>query len=303
MNTNKFLLSLIAIVLVFALLIGVACAKVVTKTLRVNGMTCGGCSASVERALKKVDGVLDAKAKYGPKGTVWVKYDDKKIDLAKIKKIIEDAGFEVVDRARGSLELGPIVDHSDRVSFYGVPLVCKAAPEIGCGSRAKPILKELEQHHAVAEALLNRSGTLIAIVWSEDSTMAQRAEAIAAVEQKGVQVLKLSDGEREAALKEFASKANWYRSSEVDRLSEEEGDIIAARLVRRVQAKVVLSEEQADKLRRAISAAFKRCILGPAQKVIEEELLSAGREYLSGEGIEALKEAIRLGYRPLPGEK
>jgi copper chaperone len=73
-------------------------AAITEKTLRVNGMTCGGCSASVEQALKKVDGVVEVKAKYGPEGTVWVKYDDKKVELAKIKQVITDTGFEVVGK-------------------------------------------------------------------------------------------------------------------------------------------------------------------------------------------------------------
>jgi len=33
----------------------------------------------------------------------------------------------------------------EMVSFYKVPLVCGAAPEIGCGSRSKPVLLELEK--------------------------------------------------------------------------------------------------------------------------------------------------------------
>ncbi len=44
------------------------------------------------------------------------------------------------------------------ISFYKTPLVCNAAPEIGCGSRAKPALLELEKNPAVKEAWLNRSG-------------------------------------------------------------------------------------------------------------------------------------------------
>ena len=41
-------------------------------------------------------------------------------------------------------------------SFYETPLVCNAAPEIGCGSRAKPALLQLEKNPAIKEAWLNR---------------------------------------------------------------------------------------------------------------------------------------------------
>ena len=39
-----------------------------------------------------------------------------------------------------------------QVSFYQVPLVCPAAPQIGCGSASKPLLLELENSPAVSEA-------------------------------------------------------------------------------------------------------------------------------------------------------
>jgi Cu+-exporting ATPase len=84
--------------LTLGLLTALVFAAVVEKTLRVNGMTCGSCSSAVEQALKKVDGVADVKAKWGRRGTVWVKYDDKKVDPARIKQVITDAGFEVVDK-------------------------------------------------------------------------------------------------------------------------------------------------------------------------------------------------------------
>jgi hypothetical protein len=54
----------------------------------------------------------------------------------------------------------------DNVSFYKVPLVCPAAPHIGCGSASKPLLLGLEHSEVVSEAWLNRAGTVMAVVWS-----------------------------------------------------------------------------------------------------------------------------------------
>jgi hypothetical protein len=54
---------------------------------------------------------------------------------------------------------------NETITFYDVPLVCGAAPSIGCGSRAKPLLIDLEQQIAIKEAWLNRTGTIMAIVW------------------------------------------------------------------------------------------------------------------------------------------
>ena len=87
-----------AAVLTLTLLTVVAFASITEKTLRVDGMTCGGCSSSVEQALKKVEGVVEVTATHGTKGTVRVKYDDQKVGLAKIKQVINDTGFKVVDK-------------------------------------------------------------------------------------------------------------------------------------------------------------------------------------------------------------
>src|SRR5688572_12608991 len=58
-------------------------------------------------------------------------------------------------------------DLAGRVAFYNVPLRCPAAPEIGCGSRAKPVLLELERVPGINEAWLNRAGTIAAIVFAD----------------------------------------------------------------------------------------------------------------------------------------
>lgn len=86
------------IVLTLALLTVVAFAGITEKTLRVDGMTCDGCSSSVEHALKKLEGVVEAEATHGSKGTVRVKFDDQKVGLAEIKQVINDTGFKVVDK-------------------------------------------------------------------------------------------------------------------------------------------------------------------------------------------------------------
>jgi hypothetical protein len=43
---------------------------------------------------------------------------------------------------------------ADRISVFKVPLVCPAAPQIGCGSASKPILLDLEKQPGVLEALV-----------------------------------------------------------------------------------------------------------------------------------------------------
>ena len=69
--------------------------KIYEKNVYIEGMSCNHCKMSVEKALKSIDGVKN----------VAVKLDDKKASITstksinndKIKKVIEDIGFEVKD--------------------------------------------------------------------------------------------------------------------------------------------------------------------------------------------------------------
>jgi hypothetical protein len=61
--------------------------------------------------------------------------------------------------------------NQETITFYDVPLVCGAAPSIGCGSRAKPLIIDLEQQTQIKEAWLNRTGTIVAIVWRGQACM------------------------------------------------------------------------------------------------------------------------------------
>src|SRR6266404_1511966 len=281
-----------------------------SATIKVTGISCDGCAKSIERALTKVDGIKKVKVSY-ERGIAEVTYDDSKVTLDQINATIRDTGFGVAEGSGPQTAQAPMSAAGQvataHASFYTVPLVCTAAPEIGCGSRAKPILQALERNRSVAGAWLNRPGTVIAVVWGENSTAAERGDAVTATaKESGVSMLELTGDKRDAALREFASRASWYRSSGVDRLSEEEAGIIGARVVRRVRAKSTLSEEQAAGLGKAVSAIFKRCILDPsklAECLREEEFLNAGRKYLNETGMAALKQALSLGYRPLQGEK
>src|SRR5438874_9096716 len=68
---------------------------------------------------------------------------------------------------------------ADRVSVFKAPLVCPAAPQIGCGSASKPILLDLERQPGVLEAWLNRAGTIIAVVWKPESDAETRGKVAA----------------------------------------------------------------------------------------------------------------------------
>jgi copper chaperone len=63
--------------------------------LKVEGMTCGGCSGSVEKALGSQDGVKTVSASH-EQDQVSVEFDPSIIALTSIEAAIVDAGFDVV---------------------------------------------------------------------------------------------------------------------------------------------------------------------------------------------------------------
>ncbi|MDO4441171.1 MAG: heavy-metal-associated domain-containing protein [Moraxella sp.] len=63
-----------------------------TLTLKVFGMTCGGCETSVKNALGELSGV-QAVAVSLPLEQAVVTYDDEVLDKIQIIEAVEDAGF------------------------------------------------------------------------------------------------------------------------------------------------------------------------------------------------------------------
>ena len=66
--------------------------KLSKVTLEVEGMMCDHCVGHVEEACKKVDNVVSAKASLKKKN-VEIEYEEN-IDLDKVKKEIEEAGYK-----------------------------------------------------------------------------------------------------------------------------------------------------------------------------------------------------------------
>src|SRR5438445_10485371 len=166
---------------------------------------------------------------------------------------------------------------ADRVSVFKAPLVCPAAPQIGCGSASKPILLDLERQPGVLEAWLNRAGTTISVVWKPDSDAETRRSVTA--ELKEDHATELEGKSRDNAVKDFLSGKGGYRGADVDRLSEEEADIIAARLVRSVQAKSALTKDKAEGLQRAFADTLRKDLTG--KSVGPNHLEDIARKYIN----------------------
>lgn len=93
---KKQVVSAVVVALVLALGAISVSAATKTVTIRVEGMHCGGCSSSVAKALKATEGVEDAQVSF-EKGEAVVKYDDQKVTVAKLREVISNTGFKVVE--------------------------------------------------------------------------------------------------------------------------------------------------------------------------------------------------------------
>jgi Cu+-exporting ATPase len=67
----------------------------VKETYPVLGMTCASCVRKIETVLGKTEGIVEALVNFASE-KVTIEYDNDKIDLDKIEKIIKGLGYELV---------------------------------------------------------------------------------------------------------------------------------------------------------------------------------------------------------------
>lgn len=65
-----------------------------SQVLQVEGMSCGHCVKAIEGALGKVEGIQLAKVDLKAKN-VLVEFDETRVNLQKIRDVIEDQGYDV----------------------------------------------------------------------------------------------------------------------------------------------------------------------------------------------------------------
>lgn len=142
------------------------------------------------------------------------------------------------------------------ITFYEVPLVCGAAPEIGCGSRLKPVFMDTEKEKSIKESWSNRQGTVIAIVWNEPAN----EKLIQSIFKKhSIDAKLIVDSTDE--VKQTASlrrKDKWYKGMEVDQLSIEEADVIATSLTNFAEGTKLINKEEAASIKKDLEDYYKR---------------------------------------------
>ncbi len=306
------------IVLAALAVVGPLQAATKTAAFEVSGWTCGSCAAATRIALKKVDGVEDVKTDPDKK-QVLVTYDDTKVTTDRMVQTIARLGYKAAlkngdhtaDSLRPQNSAAPLTAKdtnptAERLSFFEVPLECGAAESLGCGSAAKPILTELDRNTTIAQARINHPGTILAVVWKNPNDRSDSAvEALFETHKLAAAALK--GQARAQALKEFQSE-QWYGAADVDRLSEHEARVIAARLVNRAGGHLDIPPSQLAALTEDLAVVFARHLTlkdeecDTRRDVIEQELTKAASKYLNPEQLAELHKAGEQGIQALPGE-
>lgn len=155
-----------------------------------------------------------------------------------------------------SLQCNPRHAKGEMISFYKVPLVCGAAPSIGCGSRIKPLFIETQDQGAIRESWTNRQGTVIAFVWSKEevNSLAESLFVKHDIEAEPI----LDSSEVHSLLDHFRQRGKWLKGMDVDQLSIEEAGVIARNLTEFARDGKLISSDECERIRRDFEEYFER---------------------------------------------
>ena len=223
----------------------------------IQGMTCEACEEHVNNELSKVNGVLAYKTSYATRSSL-VTFDKSKVDEKTIEAAINKTGYKV--KSYDFMNAG-----NTGVSFYEAPLVCHAAPSIGCGSKAKFMLVDLEKYNdAVEGAWLNKAGTVVAVKWNTKTDENKKVEIINTVSTNhNIEFTTLAETETVSYAKSFPNSLEWFKGKEVDKLSKEEAGIIAQNTIASYKAK------------KLIKPSFEKLFQADIEKIYADLFLSS----------------------------
>lgn len=249
----------------------------------IAGMTCEGCEEHVNNELSKVSGVLSYKTSYATRSSL-VTFDKSKVDVKTFEAAINKTGYKVKSY--------DVMNASNTaVSFYEAPLVCHAAPSIGCGSKAKFMLVDLEKYSdAVEGAWLNKTGTVVAVKWNGATTKNKQTEIINAVSTNhNIELNPVTPAEANNYAKTFPNASQWFKGKEVDKLSKEEAQIIAANAIAGYKKDGLVKPSFEKPFQADIAKIYENLFLTissykdlttEAYNKVEEQIKQAGEKYV-----------------------
>ncbi len=151
-------------------------------SIKVTGMTCAMCVATIEKALKSLEGVKEATVNLGTE-TATVKYDPDRVSLEQIIKAIEDTGYGVARETKEAI-----------IRIGGMT----------CAMCVATIEKALKSLEGVKEATVNLGTESARVVY--DPQMLGLEEIRHAIEETGYKYLGLAEEETRDAEREAREK-------------------------------------------------------------------------------------------------
>lgn len=252
-------------------------------SFKIKGMSCQSCEAEINNQLSKAPGVVAYTTSYA-KGTSLVTYDPDKTDESMIAAAINTTGYTVTG-------FGAVTPATGEVTFYEAPLVCAADPSIGCGSKAKFLLADLEHNPGAVEgAWLNKKGTVIAIKWKDNTPVLKRARIMTEVSTKHHMKVEPVAAEQAAVYeKSFPNATLWYKGKEVDNLSREEAVFIAQKTIAGYKKKGLVKPAFEKQFQADIEKIYRDLFLSltsyrdlntETYNKVEDQIQSAGEKYV-----------------------
>ncbi|WP_295235000.1 mercuric transport protein MerTP [Sediminibacterium sp.] len=249
----------------------------------IQGMTCEACEEHVNNELSKVSGVIAYQTSYENRSSL-VSFDKSKVDAKTIEAAINKTGYKVKSYDFMSA-------NNTGVSFYEAPLVCHAAPSIGCGSKAKFMLVDLENYNdAVEGAWLNKTGTVVAVKWNTKTGENKKGEIIKTVSNNhNIELTTLAETEAASYTKSFPNSSEWFKGKEVDKLSKEEAGIIAQNTIASYKAKKLIKPSFEKQFKADIEKIYADLFLSissykdlttEAYNKVESQIQQAGEKYV-----------------------
>jgi Cu+-exporting ATPase len=74
-----------------------------TDVFDIKGMSCSACVAHVDKATRKLDGIVDVQVNLLT-NSMSIKYDESVLDVAAVEDAVKDAGYEATARIKSEAD-------------------------------------------------------------------------------------------------------------------------------------------------------------------------------------------------------
>jgi copper chaperone CopZ len=297
----------------------------------VEGMTCEGCAALVEKAVRDVPGVLSVKADYERKRAVVTSEACCPAPTKAVLDALRAAGYRATvvetdpaattknggtpqadccDQPPGSEKAkadAKEIDPARQIVFKVEGLSCPAVKGIGCGHMLRPVLASLDKINGVEASSTNYTGTLVRISVTTAADRDQVAERVRkALAGKGGEPVALAGDE----LKRVLGQEQWRGAGRIGELSAIEFHTLvlyrvktfakAEKLDKEATNKLVkIAEEQWDRITKEAKkdGATQPEDWGNRCKKALPLFLEQAKEVLTAEQVERFRQALTCPCR------